>query len=207
MKQKRFQMRRLFTFLLVPFLSGIIIYFSTLGFILLNAETNTLQNNTANVAIVLGATPYWNNKINPCLKARVLQGVKLYKAGKVKALIMSGGKESNGTVTEAEIMKQIAVENGMDPTYIFEEQKATSTYENITYSKAGLDYYQAKSVVIVTEPYHSPRGRMVGEKLLDQTVFVSPATTSPCWQQGKFEHWYVLREPVALIYYFLTGKI
>lgn len=207
MKRKKNLLLKVFFLAFTPVVGSSIIYLSTLGYILFNAETNTLQNNKANVAIVLGSTPYWNNQINPCLEARVLQGVKLYKEGKVRALIMSGGKEPDGAITEAEIMKQIAVENGMDPTYVFEERNATSTYENITYSKAGVDFYQAESVVIVTEPYHSPRGLMVGEKLLDQEVYVAPAVDSPCWKQGKFGHWYVLREPVALLYYFVTGKI
>lgn len=196
-----------FRLITLAVLSGFLVYFSTLLYITYNAERNTLQNKTADVAIVLGATPYWDNKINPCLEARVKKGVELYKEGKVTALIVSGGKEPDGTLTESEVMRQIAVENGMNPTYIFEESKATSTYENILYSRSALNYYQAESVVIVTEPYHSPRGELVGKRLLDQVIYTAPATESPCWQTGRYTHLYFLREPVALIYYFLTGKI
>lgn len=186
---------------------GFACYATTLLYIVLNAEKNTLSNKTADIAIVLGATPYWDNQINPCLQARVLHAVDLYKKGKVKAIIVSGGKDPEGTITEAEVMKQIALDGGMEPAYIFEELKATSTFENIEYSQAGLDYYQTKSVVIVTEPYHSPRGELVANKLLDQEVFVSPAINSPCWQNGRYTHLYFLREPFAMLYYFFTGKM
>jgi uncharacterized SAM-binding protein YcdF (DUF218 family) len=193
--------------MLFGILFGVVIYISTLAYILVNAEKNTLQNTTADVAVILGATPYWGDGLNPCLKARVLKGVQLFNEGKVKAIIVSGGKELDGTVTEAEVMKQIAVDAGMDSAYVFEEGKATSTYENIMFSKPGLDYYQSKKVVVVTEPYHSPRGELVAKQLLDQEIYIAPATESPCWKNNRYTHNYLLREPIALIYYFLTGKI
>jgi uncharacterized SAM-binding protein YcdF (DUF218 family) len=193
--------------LLLGLMTSVLVYFSAMGYILLNAEKETLQNSKADIAVILGTTSYWGDEINPCLKARVLKGVQLFKEGQVKAIIVSGGTQSGNKIPGAAVMKQIAVDAGMDAAYIFEEGKATSTYENIEYSKAGLDYYQAKKVVIVTEPYHSPRGMLVADKLLQQEVYSAPATMSPCWETNRFTHNYFLREPFVLIYYFLTGKI
>lgn len=165
------------------------------------------MSGSADAAIVLGSTPYWGSEWNQCLQARVTKSVELYKQGKVKAIIVSGGKDPDGTITEAEVMKEMAVAAGMDPKYIFLEEKATSTEENIRYSKAFLDYYQADSVVIVTEPYHSPRGRLVALHNLSQEVYTAPATASPCWTTYRYVHKNVWREPIVMLYYLLSGKI
>ena len=109
-------------------MTGVLVYFSAMGYILLNAEKETLQNSKADIAVILGTTSYWGDEINPCLKARVLKGVQLFKEGKVKAIIVSGGTQSGNKIPGAAVMKQIAVDAGMDATYIFEEGKATSTY-------------------------------------------------------------------------------
>lgn len=208
MKKNRFSKYRtiLLQIVLCCILFGFIVYCSVLGYVLVTGEKDTFKNTSADVAIILGSSPYKDGDYHPCMVARIEHGVELFKQGKVKAIIVSGGSAREGNGTEAQVMQQIAVQKGMDERYLFKEGESTSTYENILFSKKGLDYYQAHSTVIVTVPYNNPRAELVGKRLLSQKIYVSPAVKSECWQQ-KFFYPAFYREPFAFIFYFLTGKI
>lgn len=189
----------LFAVLLFP----LIAYFATLGMILLEAPRKS--GDQADVAVVLGTAPYAGEKINPCLRARVEQAVKLYKQKRVTAVLFSGGGDFSLNLNEAELMRQLAIEGGMDPRYIFTEAASRSTYENIIFSKQGLDYYQARSILLVSEPYHLPRARRVAEKYLAQRVRLAPAEESPCWRTFPPGGIMLVREPLAFWWYHVKG--
>ncbi|MCX7996584.1 MAG: YdcF family protein [Patescibacteria group bacterium] len=208
---RRFHLpRKLLLIFALPFLW----YLGTLLFIIITGPADTA--NRADVALVLGTGILANGEPNPCLAARVEKGVELFRNGAVQAVILSGGsgeqrnarKRGNSMrQSQADAMREIALAAGMDDRYLFTEPNSTSTYENILFSREGLEYFQASSVIVVTEPYHSPRARMTAERHLEQDVQMAPASESPCWRGGAFGGWYLLREPFALWYYVITGKL
>jgi uncharacterized SAM-binding protein YcdF (DUF218 family) len=156
--------------------------------------------------LILGARSMKENKYNPCLVSRVNHGVDLFKNGYATTLIFSGGYDREDNINEAETMKKIAVDRGVDPQKIILEKEATSTYENEVYTKKILEKNNLKSIVIVTESFHSPRAALIAQKLkLNYTV--SPAMDSICGNQWKFLIPYFLKEPLAIITYKLQGKL
>lgn len=163
---------------------------------------------TSDVIMILGEESYWGEAYNPCLVARVNHGVALYKQGYAPKLLMSGGYDENKPQhNEAETMKKIAIARGVPEKDILLEKRSTSTYENMIFSRPILQEHQLSSILLVTAPFHSPRAAWTAAKQLDQPVAVSPSLINPCWQQHTYLSRYMLREPVALIYYVLHGRL
>lgn len=160
---------------------------------------------SADAVIILGARSYFGDRINPCLAARVDEGARLIKDGKAKYVIVSGGKNDSGSV-EAETMAKLLADRGVKKDQIILESKATSTYENLQYSREIMKHRDFANVIIVTEPFHIPRADLIADKLgIDHEM--SSANSSPCWSRWKWFSRYFLREPAVMMIYKLQGKI
>lgn len=161
----------------------------------------------ADAILVLGAKSYKGDRPNPCLVARVSHGVNLYKQGLAPQLVFSGGNDAEDGANEAETMKKIALELGASPSAILLEKTSKSTYENFVNAKKLLDAQKKfSSIIIVTEPFHMPRAAMVA-RMVKLPAFVSPAVDSPCWTRWKFASRYFLKEPLAILWYFVAGRL
>lgn len=179
-------------------------YLALARYVALQAHVDTAR--PADAIIVLGARSYLRGEYNPCLVARVKQGIRLSDSDYADTLIMSGGKDDEDGSIEAEVMKEIAITQGARPEDILLEPDSTSTYENLLYSKRLMDEHRIKSAILVTAPYHMARATLVARKLKMQYA-VSPAVESPCWAEWKYLSRYFLSEPVAIAVYFLQGKL
>lgn len=156
--------------------------------------------------LVLGAKSYKSDKYNPCLSARVEHAAELYKKGYADKIIMSGGDDSEDGKNEASTMQEIAQKFQIPKNDILLENKSKSTFENIVFSGKLMTDQNIKSVIIVTEPFHSPRAGLVAKK--DSINYsLSPTLTSQCWLRWKYLSRYFLKEPLAIIKYYISGKI
>jgi uncharacterized SAM-binding protein YcdF (DUF218 family) len=182
----------------------LVAYFSVAFYVGKQAERDTKTKSDA--ILVLGARSYIEGSHNPCLKARVLHAVELYRDGYAQKIIFSGGDDKEDTVNEAETMQKIAISNGVLSNRIIMEKTATSTYENFSLSQKLLAENNVKSVIIVTEPFHMARASLVAKKL-GYNYSVSPAEKSPCWQPNKYFTKYFLKEPFAITAYKLQNKL
>ncbi len=160
----------------------------------------------ADAILILGAKSYKGTAYNPCLVERVAHGVNLYKQGYASTIIVSGGNDDEDGSNEAATMRRIALGMGVPMEAILTENTSTSTYENFLNTKKIIDKNKWYSVIIVTEPFHMPRAAMVAHRL-NVAAFVSPAVDSPCWAKWTFGSRYFLKEPLAIMGYFLTGKL
>ena len=105
-------------------------------------------------------------------------------------------------VNEAETMKTIAMKDGIPAADILLEDKSVSTYQNLAFSQKILNKAGLHSAIIVTDPPTNARAGLVASKL-HYSYTLSPDTNTTCAHLSD----YVLREPLAIISYFLTGKI
>ena len=137
-----------------------------------------------------------------CLASRINQAVSLYKNHYASKIVMSGGTDSLDNVNEAEAMKTIAISDGVPAPDILLENKSTSTYENLAFSQKVLNAARLHSVIIVTDPSTNARAGLVASKL-DYNYTLSPDMNTTCSHLND----YIFREPLAIIYYFLSGKI
>lgn len=110
--------------------------------------------------IILGAG-IWEDKPSPMLEDRLLEGIKLYQNNVSDKIIMSGdhGREE---YDEVNIMKNFAIEKGIQSEKIFMDHAGFSTYESIYRAK---EIFKARKVVIVTQKYHLYRALYIANKL------------------------------------------
>lgn len=196
--------KKIIVIICILFLIPIITYLYVYTYIALNVYKDNKVKSDA--IVVLGAQSYRGNVYNACLIGRVSHAVDLYKQGYAKKIIVSGGTDKYDHTNEAQTMYNLAIKQGVKSTDIIKEDKATSTYENLLFTNDILKENNMKSLIIVTEPFHSPRANLVANKLnISHTI--SPATDSPCWTKWKFISRFIYREPVAIVDYFILGRL
>jgi len=110
----------------------------------------------ADVAIVLGAA-VWGDRPSPGLRERLDTALHLYQEGYVPRLIVSGGLGEGKQRSEAAVMREYLIAHGVPDEAILTEDQATSTYENLLYSKALMDQHGLKTALIVSHTYHLAR--------------------------------------------------
>ncbi|WP_063892452.1 YdcF family protein [Paenibacillus sp. Leaf72] len=137
------------------------------GYVLwvINSYNAPKEREKADVGIVLGAA-LWDNVPSPALKERLNLAYKLYEQGKVDKLIMSGGLDAGGAVvTEAAGMKTYLVNKGIPEDKVLLEDKSTSTYENLLFSKTIMEREGFASALIITHQFHAPRALEIAQFL------------------------------------------
>lgn len=113
--------------------------------------------------------------------------------------IVSGGKGSGENISEAECMVGYLTSRGIDPARIIPEDQATSTAENLAFSKALMEHPDAR-VGVVSSEYHLYRAIRMAKDLGLDAVGI-PAHTS----RFSLRVNYTLREAAAVWYYWIIG--
>lgn len=148
-------------------------------------------------AIILGAAVWPGGTPSPTLRRRVLHGVALFKAGQVSQLICSGGLGLHPP-SEAEVMRQICLSEGLPEEAILLEDRSRTTLENLTNAKDLLAAPGTTKIVIVTDSYHKWRALMVARHLGLLARASCPRQRGTAWHR-VLKAW--LRELPALAYY------
>ncbi len=106
------------------------------------------------VGIVLGAA-LRDNGTQPSyyLQWRIDTAVKLYKAGRVQTLLMSGDG-SYATHDEPAVMRRVAIAQGVPADKIEMDKFGFDTYDSCTRAQK---YREVTSAILVTQGYHLPR--------------------------------------------------
>lgn len=114
---------------------------------------------TEEAVIVLGAG-IRGDKVTLPLKMRLDKAIEYHRKNPDALIVVTGGQGFQETVTEAYAMEKYLIENGVDKNIIVKEEKATSTAENMEFSKEILsDYFDDEySVVVITNNFHIFRG-------------------------------------------------
>jgi len=157
----------------------------------------------ADAAVVLSTRSYEGGRLNPCLVARVEAAVELYRAGKVKKLVMTGGV-SRDLQSSAGNMQMIAEKMGVPKGDIIQEREAGNTFENIVFSRKFIE--NSPRVVIVSAGFHLARARMMADKQWqghDIQVYAAPFCSEPYGGYG----YTVLRESAAFVKNALKGRL
>ena len=77
---------------------------------------------------------------------------------------MSGGQGHDEDRTEASVMRDVLVEQGIAADRILLEEQATSTYENLLYAKALLPD-ETTAVTIISNDFHLRRASFLASEL------------------------------------------
>src|SRR6185295_16764476 len=106
------------------------------------ARIYTFRDNVVDVkadaAIVLGAA-VWGDDVSPVFRERINHAIELYRNGKVRKIIFTGGQGNNDELTEAATARAYAIENGVSVKDILIEEQSHTTFENIVNAKQVAD--------------------------------------------------------------------
>ncbi len=116
---------------------------------------------SAECALVLGCGVRPDGTPSNMLSDRLLTGIKLYKDGKVKKLIMSGD-HGRKNYDEVNVMKQFAVSSGVPSEDIFMDHAGFCTYDSVCRAK---EIFMADSIIIVSQKYHLYRSLYIADML------------------------------------------
>ena len=142
---------------------------------------------------------------------RVTQAIELYRAGHAPRMVFSSGFVF--TMREAEVMKAVAVANGVPPEAILLEESASNTRENVVFTKRILDEHGWRRVLLVSSPYHMRRALLTWRKLAPE-VGVIPAPVPESQFYDRHERGItleqirgLLHEVAAIVQYWWRGWI
>ncbi|USN97190.1 MAG: YdcF family protein [Candidatus Nomurabacteria bacterium] len=129
---------------------------------------------------------------------RTKKGIELYKQAYAPKLLLSGDAADPKSPSNAKVMKNYAIENGIPEEDILIEENSKDTKQNATESILKLiKVGPQQKILLVTSPYHSKRAKIEFEKAFkDQTIeakVISVNAKDKNW--GKF--WWL--RPKSLI--------
>lgn len=153
--------------ILIILFSVLFIIFFTLFFVtmikIIGAVKHKAKDETTVIVLgcrVKGSVP------SKALVKRCLAAAEYMKENKKAVVILSGGQGDDEDISEAECIYNLMTSFGIENVRLFKEEKSTSTYENMLYSKQIIDTLElSKNVAVATSEYHLLRAKMYAEKI------------------------------------------
>jgi uncharacterized SAM-binding protein YcdF (DUF218 family) len=141
---------------------------------------------------------------------RTSTGAGLLLAGRARLLVLTGGQSGGGD--SAESLRAWAVRLGVPADRIRLESVSHSTWESLVAVRPILEREGARTVALVTSPYHQRRAYLAARRAIPNVTILNYPATPSSWSP---EHWWastwsrriVLSEYAKLAYYGLRGWI
>lgn len=134
------------------------------------------QARPVDAIVVMGAAQY-DGEPSPLLAARLDHVVELWPQGLAPIVVVTGGKLEGDRFTEAEASAAYLVERGVPSDAIVFENEGRTSYQSLRGVEQILRDRDAESVLIVTDPYHSLRSRLIAQQV-GLRAYVSPTPAS-----------------------------
>lgn len=146
--------------------------------------------------LVMGSKVLSGNNPDIMMRERVDTAAK-FITNDLKAVILTGGTVDEKK-PEAEVMKALLIEKGIDAGRLILEREATSTYENLAFSKPLILKADCEKLDIVSHRFHLARVALTARRLGVTVNRLIPAEEKTPSQNGRIE-----REIKAYVWYFL----
>lgn len=151
------------------------------------------QARPVDAIVVMGAAQY-DGRPSPQLAARLDHVVELWDQGLAPMVITTGGNQPGDRFTEAEASARYLEDRGVPAEAIRQVGGATS-YDSIVAAAGVLAGEGLDRALLVSDPYHSLRIRLIAEEQ-GLTAYVSPTRTSPV--QGATAFWREVKEAAGV---------
>lgn len=137
------------------------------------------------------------------LYQRLYASLKYIKINPNAKIVVSGGKGSGESITEAEAMKRFLIIHGVSKGKIIKEERSTNTFENMKFTALILNKLDKKEnikITIVTNNFHMFRAKFLAQRQ-GLKVYGYPAPLHPMLVPTCFA-----REYLAVINSFIFDK-
>lgn len=146
--------------------------------------------------VVLGAAQY-AGRPSPVLKARLDHALDLWKKGMAKRLVLTGGRGTGDTISEAAVGRRYAIRAGVADSAILLENEGRTTSESVAAVAEILDDKKLDRAILVSDPFHMLRLQILAKRYGVASV-TSPTRTSPISANRLEALAYILSESVKV---------
>lgn len=147
------------------------------------------------MAVILGTAVTQNGEPRLALRERLEEGLRLWRAGVVRTIMVSGAIESGNHQNEARIMADWLMARDVPSAAIIVDSHGNNTWLTALH----VARLHPKGAVVVTQWFHVLRS----EWALRRAGVKPVSGTAPC-RFRMVELWYLFRDSVALPVYVLT---
>ena len=162
------------------------------------------ETRPAGAIVVLGAAQYVGRP-SPVLRARLDHAIALWHQGMAPLLIVTGGRGTGDTTTEAAVGQRYAVQRGIPASAILLETEGRTTSQSMAGIAALMGTQGRKDVLMVSDPFHMFR-LIILAKRHGLEPYASPTPTSPI-AASPVERWkYALSESVKAPFAFIFER-
>lgn len=131
----------------------------------------------ADAIVVMGAAQY-DGRPSPQLQARLDHVLLLWNEGAAPVVIVTGGNQPGDRFTEASTSAGYLRERGVPESAILAEDTGRSSWESLKNVADLAEEHGVGSVILVSDPFHSLRIRLMAEEL-GLRAHTSSTRTSP----------------------------
>lgn len=114
--------------------------------------------------------------------ARTQKAIDMYRAGWADKLVFSGASADPDSISNAEAMRQIAIDNGIPDGHIYLDENSRDTRENAQNVVEILHRLNASNVILVSSPYHLRRVKMNFMSVDNQISYRTMASDDKYWR-------------------------
>ena len=159
------------------------------------------QPSASDTIIILGAKLIGQDP-SLMLSLRLDEGIKLYREGYAKKIIVSGAQGKDEAISEASSMKNYLVNHGIPSEHIFVEDQSFNTMQNLANSHKIMQENNLKTAIIVSNASHIRRSLILAQ---NQGISATGAPAPMADNLYLTTKQYV-REGAAIAVLLLTGK-
>lgn len=170
----------------------LIFWLSSLGAVL--AWERQDEARPVGAIVVLGAAQYVG-KPSPVLRARLDHAISLFKRKLAPTLIVTGGRGTGDTTSEAAVSQRYAVQHGVPATAILLETEGRTTSESMAGVAALMGSRNRRDVLLVSDPFHMLRLTILARRH-GLIPYASPTPTSPIAASPSMRWKYALSESI-----------
>jgi len=153
--------------------------------------------------VVLGAAQ-WAGRPSPVLRARLDHALALWRAGLAPVLILTGGRGTHDTITEADVGRAYVLREGVPAGVVLTEARGRTTNESMRGVATLMQARGAHDAILVSDPFHMLRLELVSGQL-GLTAYTSPTRTSPISASREASWRHLLAESLKVPYTIVMG--
>ena len=150
----------------------------------------------ADAIVVLGAAQY-AGRPSPVLRARLDHAVALWKRGLAPHVIVTGGRGTGDTTTEAAVSRRYVLRQGVADSVILLEDHGRTTNASLSAVADIMRHHGLRRAILVSDPFHMLRLQILARRLGMQSA-TSPTRSSPISASPTKALGYVLSESIKV---------